>query len=309
MRSVSIEAFAKINLALRVLGKRADGFHEVRTVLQTIDLSDRIVCATRRGPFRLRCRADGVPEDRTNLVWRAAEALWRTDGRSGDPRDVEIVVRKRIPSRAGLGGASSNAAATLVALTRLWNLDMSYQALAHVAAMLGSDVPFFLWGGAALGLGRGDEIYPLADLPRWWALVVTPPFGISTADAYGWSDQELERGATAGAASTDPRLSGTWLDRLPMLGNDLELPVARRHPEIAHMVAALGQQGARLAAMSGSGSAIFGLFASGPAARAAQTRLRLAPSWKGQIARLLPRDQFVRRARPVLAARRGSRID
>lgn len=309
MRCVTIEAFAKLNLTLRVLGKRADAFHDVRTVLQTIDLSDRIVCATTRGPLRLRCRADGVPEDRTNLVWRAADALWRADGRSGDPRDIEIVVTKRIPSRAGLGGGSSDAAATLVALTRLWNLDMSHQALAHVAATLGSDVPFFLWGGAALGIGRGDEIYPLADLPRWWALVVTPPFRVSTADAYRWSDGEIERDAMAAVSSTDPRLSGTWLGPLSTLGNDLELGVARRHPEIARMVAALGQHGALLAAMSGSGSAIFGLFASGPAARAARTRLRLAQSWNVRVVRLLPRDEFVRRARPVLAARRGSRIN
>ena len=294
MRSVTIEAFAKINLTLRVLGTRADGFHDVRTVLQTVDLSDRIVCATKRGPFRLRCRADGVPEDRTNLVWRAADALWRADGRSGGPRDVEIVVTKRIPSGAGLGGGSSDAAATLVALTRLWNLDLSHQALAHVAARLGSDVPFFLWGGAALGVGRGDEIYPLADLPRWWALIVTPPFTVSTADAYGWSD-----GETPLRVSPDPRLNGTWLGRLPMLGNDLELPVARRHPEIARMVAALGRRGALLAAMAGSGSAVFGLFASGPAANAARTRLGVGPRWKRRIVRLLPRDEFVRRARPV----------
>src|SRR5262245_34804822 len=247
MHSVTIDAFAKINLALRVFGKRPDGFHDVRTVLQTIDLSDRIVCTTRPGLMRLRCRTGGVPEDRTNLVWRAAEALWRANGRSGEPRDVTIVLTKRIPARAGLGGGSSDAAATLVALAQLWNLDMSHQALAHVAASLGADVPFFLWGGAALGVGRGDEIYPLADLPRWWALIVTPPFGVSTTDAYTWSDSPTEHESPAPMVQPDRRLNSTWLARLPTLHNDLEAHVARRHPEISSMVVALRQHGALFA--------------------------------------------------------------
>ncbi len=305
MRSVTVDAFAKINLTLRVLGKRPDGFHDVRTVLQTIDLCDRIVYVSRRGPLRLRCFAEGVPDDHTNLVWRAAAALWRAAGRSGEPRDLEIVVTKRIPARAGLGGGSCDAAATLMALSRLWNLDLSRQVLAQVAATLGSDVPFFLWGGAALGLGRGDEIYPLADLPRWWAMIVTPPFGILTPEAYDWSDT----GTVGEGLVPDSRLTGTWLGRLPTLGNDLEASAARLHPEIAQTVAALRQQGALLAAMSGSGSAIFGLFASRRAADAARRQLRVAASWRARIVRLLPRDDFVRRTRPVLAARRGSRIN
>lgn len=297
MRSVTIDAFAKINLTLRVLGKRSDGFHEVRTVLQTIDLSDRIVCVARPGPFDLHCKAAGVSEDPTNLVWRAAEALWRAAGRPGELRDVTIVVTKRIPARTGLGGGSSDAAAALVALTRLWQLDISHLALAHVAVSLGADVPFFLWGGAALGVGRGDEIYPLADLPRWWALIVMPSFGISTRDAYGWSDG-FDRHSPEPVAPPDPRLNGTWLGRLPTRHNDLEAAVTSRHPEIARTVAALGQHGAVLAAMSGSGSAMFGLFASGPAARAARRRLRLGRGWHARVVRLLPRSAFERRARP-----------
>jgi 4-diphosphocytidyl-2-C-methyl-D-erythritol kinase len=298
MYSVTIDAFAKINLALRVFGKRPDGFHDVRTVLQTIDLSDRITCSTRRGPMRLRCRPGGVLDDRANLVWRAAEALWRANGRSGEPRDVTIVVTKRIPARAGLGGGSSDAAATLVALAQLWKLDMSHQALAHVAASLGADVPFFLWGGAALGVGRGDEIYPLADLPRWWALIVMPPFGVSTADAYSWSDSATDRESSAPLAPPDRRLNSTWLARLPTLDNDLEPRVARRHPEISSTVEALRQHGALFAAMSGSGSAMFGLFSTEPAARAARRRLRVGVGWRTHIVRLLPRAEFERRGHP-----------
>ena len=302
MRSVTIEAFAKINLTLRVLGKRSDGFHEVRTVLQTIDLSDHLVCVAQPGPFHLRCKAAGVPEDRTNLVWRAADALWRADGRSGEPRDVRIVVKKRIPPRAGLGGGSSDAAAALVALTHLWNLNMSHQGLAHVAASLGADVPFFLRGGVALGVGRGDEIYPLADLPRWWVLIATPPFGISTVEAYGWSDA-FDRPSPLPVALPDPRLKDTWLGRLPTLHNDLEAAAASRHPEIARTVAALRQQGAILAAMSGSGSAVFGLFATGQAASAAGRRLRPGRGWHARVVRLLRRSGFERRARPRMHGR------
>jgi 4-diphosphocytidyl-2-C-methyl-D-erythritol kinase len=321
MRSVTIEAFAKINLTLRVAGLRGDGFHDVRTLLQTIDLSDRLVYVSRRGPLRLRCRAAGfprshgaraaaVPDDHTNLIWQATTALWRAAGRPGEPRDLEIEVTKRIPVRAGLGGGSSDAAATLMALARLWNLALPRHALAPVAATLGSDVPFFLCGGAALGLGRGDEIYPLADLPRWWAVIVAPPFGVSTAEAYRWHETDLDR-ERAGSphASPDPRLARTWLGGLPALGNDLEAPVARRHPEIARTVAALRRQGAAHAAMSGSGSAIFGLFASSRAAHAACRRLRVAAGWRAQVVRLLSREEFIRLTRPVLAVRRNSRIN
>ena len=302
MRSVTIDAFAKINLTLQVLGQRSDGFHEVRTVLQTIDLSDRIVCVAQPGPFDLRCKAAGVSEDRSNLVWRAADALWRANGRAGEPRDARIVVTKRIPPRAGLGGGSSDAAAALVALAHLWNLNMSHQALSHVAASLGADVPFFLWGGAVLGVGRGDEMYPLTDLPRWWVLIIMPPFGISTTDAYRWSDL-FDRRSPAPVALADPRLSGTWLGRLPALHNDLEGAVASRHPEIARTVTALGQHGALLTAMSGSGSAMFGVFTSGPAANTAWRRLRLGRGWQARVVRLLPRSGFERRARPRIRRR------
>jgi 4-diphosphocytidyl-2-C-methyl-D-erythritol kinase len=294
--SLTIDAFAKINLTLSVLGARADGLHEVRTVLQTIDLSDRLTFALRPGPFVLRCGARGVPTDRSNLVWRAAEALWRAAGRSGDPRDLLVTLDKRIPARAGLGGGSSDAAATLVALDRLWRLGLSREALTPVAAALGADVPFFLWGGAALGLGRGDDVYPLPDLPAWWALVVVPPFGVLTADAYGWLDRQA---VTAGPApARDRRLARTWLARLPAAGNDLEGPVSRHHPEIAATVARLRGQGALLSAMSGSGSALFGLFSTRAAADAARLRLRPGAGWRRHVARLLPRATCERRARP-----------
>src|SRR5688572_21556433 len=152
MTSVLVRAHAKINLDLRVLGVRADGFHELRTVFQAISLHDVIECVARDGPFAIECDAADLPLDDSNLVWRAAEALWRSLRRSGSVRGVGIRLLKQIPLQAGLGGGSSDAAATLLALTRLWRVPVRPSQVTDVAATLGADVPFFLSGGTALGL-------------------------------------------------------------------------------------------------------------------------------------------------------------
>ena len=190
----TIRAHAKINLDLRVLGARADGFHELRTVFQSIALHDTITCTARPGPFAIECDTAGVPLDRTNLVWRAAEALWRALRRAGPLRDVLVRVEKQIPVEAGLGGGSADAAATLLALARAWRVPVRPAQLTDLAAMLGADVPFFLSGGTALGLGRGDEVYPLADLPRHWVVLLLPGFGVSTRDAFAWYAEERALG-------------------------------------------------------------------------------------------------------------------
>ena len=122
MASVTLRAFAKINLSLRITSARPDGFHDVRTILQAIDLFDRVKCEARRGPFEIRCDMPGVPTDRTNLVWKAAQLLWEAAGRSGEPRDAVVTLQKNIPMQAGLGGGSSDAAAALLGLRRLWKL-------------------------------------------------------------------------------------------------------------------------------------------------------------------------------------------
>ncbi len=166
MASITLRAFAKINLSLRVSSARADGFHDVRTILQAIDLFDRVKCEARRGPFQIRCDMPGVPTDRTNLVWKAAQLLWEAAERSGEPRNTVVTLQKNIPMKAGLGGGSSNAAAALLGLRRLWKLRVPDEQIHALAARLGSDVPFFLVGGTALGLGRGEEVYPLENLPR-----------------------------------------------------------------------------------------------------------------------------------------------
>jgi 4-diphosphocytidyl-2-C-methyl-D-erythritol kinase len=213
MPSITIDAHAKINLSLRVGDKRADGFHDVRTILQSIELADRVICEPSRGPFEIVCSTPGVPADRTNLVWTAAQRLWEAAARKDELRGVRITLDKRIPAKAGLGGGSSDAAATLVALRRLWKLPVTDQALYAIAAKLGSDVPYFLIGGTALGLGRGEDVYPLDDLPRLWVVLIFPPFGIATADAYRWLDDMREKEPILSARLSSGYLPGTRLGR------------------------------------------------------------------------------------------------
>src|SRR4029453_12192481 len=186
MTSVSIRAHAKVNLDLRVLGMRPDGFHELRTVFQAIALHDTLRCIPRPGPFAIECATAGVPLDHTNLIWRAAETLWRSHRRGRAVRDVVVQLDKQIPLQAGLGGGSADAAATSMALAHLWRVPVKPSQPTDVAAHIGSDVPYFLSDGTALGLGRGEEVYPLADLPRHWIVLLISGFGVSTREAYGW---------------------------------------------------------------------------------------------------------------------------
>ena len=296
MRPVAVRAYAKINLDLRVLGMRPDGFHELRTVFQSISLHDTVACIPRDGPFAIECATAGVPLDRSNLIWRAAESLWRALRRDGPIDGVLVRLEKRIPLQAGLGGGSADAAATLVGLARAWGVQLRPAQLTDVAAALGADVPFFLAGGTALGLGRGDEVYPLADLPRHWIVLLVPGFGVSTSEAYGWYD--AERDLARGAFAREPQhVPGPWPSRSAQMINDLEVPIARHHPEIDQMKAALRRAGALAAAMSGSGSAVFGLFQKRRDAAAAVDRLA-GSGWRVLLTESLGRGQYARLSRP-----------
>lgn len=301
-RKVVARAHAKINLDLRVLGPRPDGYHELRTVFQSLELHDVLTCRARRGGFEIRCRDPRVPRDESNLIWKAARALWRGLGFPGDPCDTAVSLDKQIPMQAGLGGGSADAAAALMALARLWAGGVPTQVLRDIAAALGSDVPFFLWGGTALGLGRGEEIYPLVDLPRHVVVLAMPPFGVSTAEAYTWYDEER----AAGYRETEPRdlqvLPVPWPSRAAQMINDLEGPVTRRHVEIGQVKLAMRQAGAVGAAMSGSGSAVYGLFRSRAQARATASMLR-RPGWQILVTRTVSRSEYERLARPVAPRR------
>jgi 4-diphosphocytidyl-2-C-methyl-D-erythritol kinase len=297
-----VPSFAKINLDLRVLGVRPDGFHDLKTIFQSLALSDTLTFTARRGPFAIECDHPKIPTDERNLIWRAASLLWRTAGRGrGDvPRDVVVGLRKRVPAEAGLGGGSANAAVTILALTRVWNLDVDVPTLSRVAAGVGSDVPFFLVGGTALGLGRGDDIYPLVDLPRTYVVIVRPQFGVSTMEAYGWYDSDARRPLREPARKSLPQ---GWPEWAFSLRNDLEGPVVRHHPTIGRIRQQLLDAGAVFAAMSGSGSAVFGLFERLEAAR--RTAAHLArPGWLVVSTRTLSRAEYGARLRPVLARAR-----
>ena len=290
-----VRAHAKVNLDLRILGTRPDGYHELRTVFQSIELHDILTCAERPGPFVLKSRAAALPLDHSNLVWKAAAALWKALGRAGEPTDTAVTLEKMIPLEAGLGGGSSDAAAALLAFARLWG-GAPLTLLREVAAGIGADVPFFLSGGTALGLGRGEEIYPLVDLPPHWIVIVRPAFGVSTAEAYTWYDEDRVQGVKE--QREFQVLPVPWPSRAAQMINDLEPPVVRRHPEIADIKDQLRGGGAIAAAMSGSGSAVFGLFRTRPAA----ARM-LKPLAKGGartlLTRTLTRDEHERRSRPV----------
>jgi 4-diphosphocytidyl-2-C-methyl-D-erythritol kinase len=270
MPEVRIPAFAKVNLRLDILGKRPDGYHELRTVFQTISLKDELRLRSAREPgIRLAVRGDDTlskePIEK-NLVYRAVDALREELGiRDG----LVAELRKNIPSGRGLGGGSSDAAAALVGCLGVFGRELPRERLFAIAASLGADVPFFLGGGRALGIGKGDEIYPLPDLPKRHLLVVSPTaLHVPTPDAYGW----LEAPQLTNS-DRNPKLyrfcALAWSLQGSPLQNDFEEAVFRRHPRLAEIRRDLLQNGATEALLAGSGSAVFGVFPSPAKARRA----------------------------------------
>lgn len=275
-RRVLVEAFAKINLGLKVLHRRPDGYHELRTVYQTISLADRL--AIQFAPARRTClRLVSEPEIPGNLVLRAAQlalSAMRTAG------EVELHLKKRIPMGAGLGGGSSDAAAVLLALPALAGRKLGMETLLRLAAELGSDVPLFLLGGTTLGVGRGSEVYPLPDLPRSRGLLVAPDVQIPTAEAY----RALGRGLTNAAAvnKINSFQSFVWSAGVgvsagvspALAGNDFEAVVFRQHPQLRAIKTRLRKLGASPVLLTGSGAAVYGIFQSREQVRAARPHFR-----------------------------------
>jgi 4-diphosphocytidyl-2-C-methyl-D-erythritol kinase len=290
-RVVRVRACAKLNVTLRVLGARPDGYHELRTTFQTIALHDTLTATQTAGPFRLECNDPRCPVDDTNLVWRAAQLLWRARGKRGAVAGVTIRLVKRIPIGSGLGGGSSDAAAVLRGLEALWRSRLDGSELRRLARELGADVPFFLEGGTALGIDRGDVLFPLVHLPQYAAVVAIPPFGVSTRDAYAWWD-------SSGAARARRQICGA-VPGLPdeELVNDLQGPVSLRHPQIGRLARRLRQLGASFSAMSGSGSAVFGLFESRSRAERAARQISTPPT-RVVVTRTVPRAEYGVMARP-----------
>lgn len=268
-----LSAAAKVNLVLEVLGKRDDGYHEIATVMQTVDLTDRLTLEE-SDAVDLRVSGASVPADATNLAVRAALALRAA---AGIDRGVRVALDKRIPVAAGLGGGSADAAAVLVGLNRLWGLRWPRAKLEEVAVGLGMDVPFFLQGGGALATGRGEVLAPVAT-GGLGLVLVNPRHGSSTAEVYGrvtpamYSDGHRARAMVRALGSRRAtRVAAS-------LYNGLEAAVSPCAPEIGRMRAALLAAGALGAAMSGSGPTVFGVARSYEHAR--QIRARVTrPSW------------------------------
>lgn len=278
---IVVAAHAKVNLDLRVVAVRADGYHDLDTIFQALALHDTVRVEPAAGPPGVRCDVPGVPLDRENLVWRAADALASHAGFKTWPSPVTIAIEKRIPLQSGLGGGSADAAAALMALDVAWGLALGRERLARIGAALGADVPFFFTGGTARGLGRGDRLLRLPDLPPHHVVLARPPAGVSTADAYRWFDEAAARPAPAGGmAGHDETDAGAgWPRAVEAWRNDLEAPVVARHPEIGWLAAQLRAHGARHAAMTGSGSAVFGLFDSRERAERAAAAAAAAGVW------------------------------
>jgi 4-diphosphocytidyl-2-C-methyl-D-erythritol kinase len=253
-----LQAHAKINLDLRVLGKRPDGYHELRTIFQTISLADEIGLAFEPAP-ETRVVIEGNVDIEDNLIARAARLFLAENGIAGT---VRCELRKHIPMGAGLGGGSSDAAAVLRAMPALTGIPTPLRKLHAMAAQLGSDVPFFLYGGTAVGIGRGDEIFPLPPAPELYGLLVTPDIHVSTAEAYRALSARLDPDQAAQKREQFGEL--VWSLDLRQARNDFEAAVFELHPELARIRETLADAGAILARMTGSGSAIFGLFEEPP---------------------------------------------
>jgi len=288
----TLPAFAKINLGLRVLGRRPDGYHEIRTLFQTVTLQDRLTFEPLEGGrLELVCSAPDVPSDESNLVHRAAAVLRERFGVNSGAR---IYLEKTIPAGGGLGGGSSDAAVALVGLACLWGLAAGGDELAALGARLGADVPFFLTGGTALGAGTGADITPLADAPERHLLVVAPGVKVSTAEAYkALNAAALTKAGGAANLSVSRAESQIWDSHRGGLRNDFEPAVFRLYPEIMRARDALVAAGDGPAALSGSGSSVFGVFGSAGEAERARGALRREPGWEVFRCATLPRAAYV----------------
>jgi len=303
--SIAVRSFAKINLGLKIGPARADGFHELRTIYQTLALHDVVRVEVQPGSgIEIRCNDPRVPLDESNTCYQAAERVLRAAKASAK---VIVQIDKRLPVQGGLGAGSSNAVATMLGLERPLETKIPAAAKMRIATEIGSDVPLFLIGGTVLGIGHGEEVYPLQDLPRMHLVVVTPPISVSTPKAFAQWDKLVAREAAltgAGAAGTINKFSqavDAWLSQsvlprvvsadgpasgVPAVGgdraetplldlvragieNDFERVVFPEYPDLREVKRVLEREGARYASLSGSGSTVYGLFPSGEEAQAA----------------------------------------
>jgi 4-diphosphocytidyl-2-C-methyl-D-erythritol kinase len=286
-----LPSFGKINWTLQVLGKRPDGYHELVTVLQTISLHDELTFRARDDEqFVLSCNDQAIPVDQTNLIWRAASALRE---RTGHDKGVEVHLEKQIPSQAGLGGGSSNAAVTLLGLNDLWDCGLSLGELSAIAATIGADVPFFLTAGTAIGEGIGTQLSVLPDAPNRQLIIVSPRVGVSTKDAYEALNQPslTTHSSTSILARSFAPSNLADSDQWP-LQNDFENVIFEIEPEIRRAKTALLDSGARGALLAGSGSSVFGIFPDEESRQRGLDSLKVETGWRVYSCNTISRAEY-----------------
>jgi 4-diphosphocytidyl-2-C-methyl-D-erythritol kinase len=258
--SLTIDAPAKINLFLKVLGKRSDGYHDIYSLVQTVDLYDTLTISVCDSGTELGGDTTTVPLDSSNIIWKAIELL---RGQMGFTQGIRVNLVKRIPVGAGLGGGSSDAAATLKGVAQLLDLDFSRLQLQKLGSVLGSDVPFFFSNGSAIISGRGEMVEEVKIASDYFIFLVVPDFAISTVDAYARIRIYLTNFSTKPTFEWE-KTNAELLTLLEQVGNDFEKLVTNDHPAVASCMQLLREAGGRVVALSGSGSAFFGLFDRAP---------------------------------------------
>ncbi len=319
--ATSVRSFAKINLGLKIGPLREDGFHELRTIYQTVALSDQVRVDVSKGlGIEIVCKDPRVPDDENNTCWRVADRILRSLKVRGK---VRISIDKRLPVQGGLGAASSNAVATMLALEKELKQPLAPAERLRIASEVGSDLPLFLVGGTVLGTGRGEQVYPLEDLPSFHCVIATPEVGVSTPAAFAdWDKKwpvkltgvELTDPIASDRISTFSRTVYEWLNGsftptgVPGIGrdraeallldlvrtgieNDFESVVFPKYPAIREVKRQLERSGAKYVSLSGSGSAVFGLFADQESASQAVKKLE-GNDIPAQATVTLPRERY-----------------
>lgn len=285
----TLPSFAKINLFLRILGKRADGFHEIRTVFQTVSLHDNLTFSE-HDEIVLTCRDKTIPIDERNLIIKAARELKRKFRvKSG----AKIHLEKNIPAPGGLGGGSSNAAVALLGLIKMWEIEISEPDLLEIGINLGSDVPFFFGGGTALGIGRGTDIFPLDDWTEKHILIVTPNVNVPTANAFAALDAPRLTNKTSKSILQFCRDEAQMLDlRHSLPVNDFEKTIFKLEPEIGRVKRKLLDLDAAVALLSGSGASVFAVFDEKSRLQSAFAALKNERDWRKFVVRTISRREY-----------------
>lgn len=285
-KAVRIRTPAKINLILRVLDRRSDGYHNLWSLMQTVALEDELRVQVRpdSSELTLKCDEVSLPTDRRNLVWRAAALVLE---RAGVQLGLEIEIIKRIPLAAGLAGGSSDAAATIVALNHLLGLGWSGGEMAELGAVLGSDVPFFFFAPSAIVRGRGEDVAAVRLTGVRWVVLVHPGFPIDTRWAYDRlaATREQVRPLSDQHRRISSQASLPWQDVIPLMENDFEQPLVPVYDAIREMKARLLSQGAETALLSGSGATVFGTFRDEDSAIRARASVEQVHGWRGYVGR------------------------